>query len=171
MLRAVKRYAFRASHILAVGTCACYGGMAAGAPNPTGAHGVGMRLAGKSVINLPGCPTHPDWVVGTIAYLIANGQPPALDSYGRPTSYFSTTVHQRCPMRGTPQAQALSQQGCLQNLGCKGRYCKSDCPVRQWNAGAAGQYGANWCVGAGAPCYGCVEPNFPDGMSPFYTVS
>ncbi len=30
--------------------------------------------------------------------------------------------------------------------------------------------GVNWCVGAGAPCYGCTEPSFPDRMTPFYKV-
>jgi hydrogenase small subunit len=166
---AVRKYGERAAYVMAVGTCACYGGMAAGAPNPTGARGLGNRLMGKPVVNIPGCPTHPDWIVGTIAYILANKQAPVLDSYNRPTSYFANTVHSRCQLRETEEANTLGQGSrCLQELGCKGPITRADCPIRKWNSPGAGQYGANWCIGAGAPCYGCTEPTFPDGMVPFY---
>jgi hydrogenase small subunit len=54
-------------------------------------------------------------------------------------------------------------------MGCKGPKCYCDCNIRLWNSGAQGQKGVSWCSGAGAVCIGCSEPNFPDGMSPFYT--
>ena len=165
-LDAVARYTKNAAFILAVGSCASFGGMAAGAPNPTGAKGLDSSYNGKRVIRIPGCPVHPDWVVGTIAYIIKNGAAPALDSYGRPTDYFSSTIHSKCPYRETDEVSVLGRTGCLKELGCKGPKTRSDCPSRKWNAGAAGQPGVNWCIGAGAPCYGCTEPTFPDGMSP-----
>ena len=56
----------------------------------------------------------------------------------------------------------------MEFLGCKGKHTHSDCPIRKWNAGDANRYGVNWCVEARSPCLGCVNPNFPDGMSPFY---
>ena len=68
-------------------------------------------------------------------------------------------------------AGQLSDAGCMEFLGCKGKKTYSDCPLRKWNAGSAGQYGVNWCIGARSPCLGCVEPSFPDGMSPFYVYS
>ena len=47
-------------------------------------------------------------------------------------------------------------------LGCKGPVTYADCPTRMWNSGT------NWCIGAGSPCHGCVEPDFPDRLSPLY---
>jgi hydrogenase small subunit len=160
--------------ILAVGTCACYGGMSAGEPNPTEAMGVKDALAylelEAPVINIPGCPAHPDWIVGTVAALLA-GETPELDKYGRPKDFFQNTVHNRCPNSiRTEKAEALSQAGCLRDLGCKGRWTNADCPLRKWNSGGHGEQGVNWCVGARTPCHGCTEPDFPDGMSPFYEL-
>jgi hydrogenase small subunit len=171
MLDAVELFAQDAGAILAVGTCACYGGMSAGSPNPTGAKGVGAVLGDieTPVINIPGCPSHPDWIVGTVAALLA-GETPELDEEGRPKEFFDTEVHKRCPNRalGDGQAKVLSDPGCLSALGCRGQQTHADCPLRKWNAGGQGESGVNWCVGARNPCQGCTEPNFPDGMSPFY---
>ncbi len=176
-LDGVRTFSQNAACVLAVGTCAAYGGMAAGQPNPTAAKGVEAVLDnGTPVINIPGCPTHPDWIVGTIAYLLAHDEIPSLDNRGRPRAFFNNTVHNRCPNRRKYYNQKLfatrlSEYGCLNKLGCKGKKTAADCPLpyRQWNSG--GQGGVNWCVGAGSPCQGCTEPDFPDGMSPFFTLS
>ena len=169
MLDALRSFAQNAGAILAVGTCACFGGMSAGSPNPTGAAGVEDILGHGSTINIPGCPAHPDWIVGTVAELLA-GRMPELDSDGRPIAFFGEHVHNNCPNRGLGggQARFLGDSGCLASLGCNGQQTHADCPIRKWNASAAGGYGVNWCVGAGNPCQGCTEPDFPDGMSPFY---
>jgi hydrogenase small subunit len=166
----VKRFASRAAFILGVGTCACYGGMPAGSPNPTGARGLDDYYNGKRVIKIPGCPIHPDWVVSTIAYLLTYGTAPVLDSYGRPTEFFGKTLHSQCPLRDTEEVSGLSQQGCLREIGCKGPRTMCDCNQRLWNCGAANAKGVNWCCIAGAPCFGCTDPTFPDGMSPFYNL-
>ena len=174
-LDGVQRFSENALVTIAVGTCASYGGMAGGSPNPTAAQGVAAVVGGRPVINIPGCPAHPDWVVGTIAYLLTYGTVPRLDTLGRPTDYFRNTVHSQCPNRQqffdrNLFASTLSEEGCLSRLGCKGRWAASDCPFRQWNSGGAGETGVNWCVGARSPCQGCTEPEFPDGMSPFFTL-
>ncbi len=160
-LEGIERYAENAGAIIAVGTCAAYGGMVAGSPNPTGARGLADSYAGKKVIKIPGCPPHPDWIVGTVAYLMKYGTAPPLDPQGRPTEFFTKKVHNRCPNQGEKKAEGLSQPGCLQELGCKGQWTKADCSLRLWNGPGLDEYGVNWCVGAGAPCYGCVEPDFP----------
>ncbi len=167
-------FASNASFIIALGTCAAYGGVTAGAPNPTEARGVGEILGDDPrLINIPGCPSHPDWLVGTIVYLLTNGRVPPLDAHKRPLEYFGERIHDNCYNRRKYCgegifADQLSGIGCMEYLGCKGKHTYSDCPIRKWNSGGAGEYGVNWCIGARSPCLGCVNPNFPDGMSPFY---
>ena len=71
------RLAPKATGILAVGTCATYGGIHAMAGNPTGAMGVPDYLgwdwrskAGLPIVCVPGCPIHPDNLSETILYLL-----------------------------------------------------------------------------------------------------
>ena len=196
----IRAYARDAAFVLAVGTCAAYGGVAAGKPNPTGAKGLRDLGLGRTVINIPGCPAHPDWIVGTIAYILKNGKAPPLDGAGRPTEFFGKTVHDACPNiesfnknyarrlarrhgksppcltchDGEDPAikgpRRLGQEGCMYALGCRGRATYADCPTRKWNSPAKGQPGVNWCIGARGPCNGCTEPTFPDGGSPLYAL-
>ena len=160
---AVTRLAVDAAAILSIGTCASYGGIPGGNPNPTKIVSVG-NLIGRQTINIPGCPTHPDWIVWTIANLLA-GVVPELDERGRPREFFSEEIHKQCPRKGTGEAKIFGQEGvCLKELGCKGERTKADCHLRQWNNAT------NWCVGANAVCLGCTESGFPDSFSPFYKV-
>lgn len=175
ILNAVQTFSQQAGFILAVGSCACYGGMTAGAPNPTGAKGVAGVLGNDNrIINIPGCPAHPDWVVGTVAHLLANGAAPPLDSARRPKMFFGKCIHDYCFRREVKcdgervKATMLGQDGCLQDLGCRGPDTFADCYMRQHNGGKPERMGVNWCVAARSPCIGCVQPDFPDGMSPFY---
>ena len=76
------RLAPKASAVLAVGTCATYGGIHAMAGNPTGAMGVPDYLgwdwkskAGLPIVCVPGCPIQPDNLSETITYLLY--RPPA----------------------------------------------------------------------------------------------
>ncbi len=170
-------FSANASYIVALGSCACYGGVSAGAPNPTEAKGVGEILGTDSrLINVPGCPAHPDWFVGTIAYLLTNGHTPPLDVHRRPLQFFGKRIHDNCFKRREycgegVIADQLGDIGCMEFLGCKGKKTHSDCFMRKWNSSGPGQYGVNWCIGARSPCLGCVNPTFPDGMSPFYVYS
>jgi hydrogenase small subunit len=172
MLEWVRRLAPDAMAVLAVGTCAAYGGIAAAKPNPTGAKGMGdtLRMLGISVpvINIPGCPCHPDWFIGTLARVLLYGlpKPNELDEHGRLKIYFGKTIHNRCINRDYMEdgifVSNFGEVGCLLSIGCKGPFTYADCPLRQWNSGV------NWCVNANAPCMGCTEPGFPDEHSPLY---
>lgn len=162
-MEAVKSLAPNAAAVLSIGTCASYGGIPAAGANPTGVVSVG-QLAGVNTVNIPGCPTHPDWIVWTIAHLLA-GETLQLDSRGRPSALYSRSVHDRCPRKGQDETKTFGVANrCLKALGCKGPETRSDCPSRKWNSGS------NWCIGAGSLCIGCTEQGFPDKFSPFYKL-
>ena len=176
MLDAVKVFSENASHIVAVGTCASYGGIPASGTNPTDALSVTEALAhlglGNTVINIPGCPIHPDWLVGTLVNVLT-GQPVPLDAHRRPLAYYGAKIHDEgnCPYKGDREIKVLGQKGCLKALGCKGPKTFADCFSRKWNSPAVGQDGVSWCIDAGSPCIGCTEPGFPDGdFAPFYKL-
>lgn len=145
--------------ILNVGTCSAYGGIPAGTPNPTGAKSVKDILPNATMINIPGCPPHPDWIIGTIAHVLLFGLP-ELDSELRPTVFFKNVIHENCERRAYFEqgifAQDYSEEGCLFELGCKGPVAHCDVSLRGWNNGV------NWCVRSGGPCYACTEPTYPD---------
>jgi hydrogenase small subunit len=153
----------RAAAILAIGTCASYGGIAAAPPNPTGVKSI-KALTGKTTINIAGCPPHPDWVVWTVAQLLL-GKNIAVDSYGRPTTLFNKTVHNQCPRRETEEAGTFGiDNRCLEELGCRGPKTIANCPKVLWNGGV------NWCIDANAPCLGCTNPNFPDPIPLYHSI-
>jgi len=170
MLEHVRELGKDAVAVIALGSCAAYGGIPSAAPNPTGSKGVQGVFDEEGittpVINLPGCPAHPDWFVGTVASILIGGLGSVeLDDAGRPTAFYGKLVHDNCPRRGYFDegkfAKKFSEPYCLYGLGCKGPVTHSDCPIRMWNSGT------NWCVGANSPCIGCCNPGFPDEVSPF----
>ncbi len=95
----IDRLAPKAAAVVAVGTCATYGGIPAMKNNPTGAMGVADYLgwkwrskAGLPIINIPGCPAQPDNMTETLMYLVfhlAGMAPvPELDEQLRPKWLF-----------------------------------------------------------------------------------
>ena len=168
----VKELASKASAAIAVGSCSSFGGIPSGAPNPTGAKSLRQFFKDEKIniplINVPGCPPHPDWIIGTVATILFNGIPDSsqLDEKLRLKSFYGTLIHDNCPRRGFFDAGIFAKkpgdEGCLYELGCKGPYTYADCPIRHWNNGI------NWCIGAGAQCIGCVEPDFHDMYAPMF---
>ena len=167
-----------ASCIVAAGTCAAYGGVSRLFST---AEAAGVSFAGTSkgqgamaryglentVINVPGCPTHPEWLLLVLADVLA-GRDVDLDVYGRPKAFFSAAVHDSCPRRGAydraDRDGRFSDGGCLYALGCKGPVAYADCPTRRWNGAAS------MCTQAGGPCIACVEPSFPGAFMPFFST-
>ncbi|MCM8821940.1 MAG: hydrogenase small subunit [Candidatus Omnitrophica bacterium] len=169
MLEWFGQLASACSGIISLGTCSSFGGMFAAAPNPAGCKSVRdvckTLKVEKPIINIPGCPPHPDWFIGTIVHLLNRGIP-ALDDVSRPLDFYGGLIHENCPRRPYFDkgkfAYKFGEEGCLYLLGCKGPFTNSDCPLRQWNGGI------NWLIKNGAPCFGCVEPDFPEKMVPFF---
>ena len=154
-----------AALVLAVGSCALDGGIVAAAPNPTGAVGVAEALARDDIINLPGCPTNPTNIVGTLlSYLMFEELPP-LDKFNRPLWAYEGRVHDNCERRGHYELGEFVQEWgdlgakkgyCLFEMGCKGPYTNVNCPTMKFNGGTS------WPVQAGHGCMGCVEEGFVD---------
>jgi hydrogenase small subunit len=169
----VKKLGGDALAVLAVGACAAFGGIPAAAPNPTQGLSIRQLFEREGIdvpyVNVPGCPPHPDWIIGTIATLLLAGvEGLALDEHHRPAPFFSELIHDRCQYRGNFErgefAERFGEHGCLLKLGCKGPITRADCPVRKFNNGTS------WCCEAGHPCIGCCHPDFPFETSMFTPV-
>ncbi len=173
------RLAPGAAAVIAVGTCATWGGIPAAAGNPTNAMGV-MDFLGKdyrsttglNVINIPGCSPVGDNFTETVGmvllFLQGIGPLPEFDELGRPAWLFNDTVHTKCVRGGYyEEGNFTTEYGgkeCLVEVGCWG-------PVVQCNItsrGAINHMGG--CMNTGGICIGCTMPGFPDKFAPFYQM-
>jgi hydrogenase small subunit len=169
-LESLRHVAKGAAAIVSIGTCACFGGVGAAAPNPTGAVGVDKIITDKPILNVPGCPPMPEVMTGVLTSFLSFGALPAVDSLKRPLAFFGDTIHDRCYRRPFYDqgkfAKSFDDEGarkgwCLYELGCKGPITHNACATTKWNQGLS------WPVQSGHGCIGCSEPNFWDKDS-FY---
>lgn len=173
----VRKLAPDAAAVIAIGTCATWGGIPASAGNPTGAMsmmdflGQDYRSAyGLPVINVPGCAPLGDNFTETVALLLRflnqRGPLPEFDALGRPAWQFAETVHRHCPRAGYYEegtfAKEYGDEECLVEIGCWGPVVNCNITER----GAVGHLGG--CMVAGGVCIGCTMPGFPDKFAPFY---
>jgi hydrogenase small subunit len=172
----IDRLAPQAWAIVAVGTCAAYGGIHAMEGNPTGCRGLPDYLgwkwrsrSGIPIVCVPGCPAQPDNMTETLLYLLhmAAGHAPAipLDECLRPAWLFERTVHEGCDRGGFyEQGQFADEYGsplCIVKLGCWGPVVQCNVGKRGWTSGIGG------CPNVGGICIGCTMPGFPDKFMPF----
>jgi len=151
--------------IVAVGTCAAFGGLPNAQPNPTGAVSVSEIVKDKPIINVSGCPPIPVVITGVLAHFLTFGTIPELDALGRPTAFFGQNIHDRCYRRPFYErgefAETFDDEGarkgwCLYKLGCKGPTTYNACATLKWNQGTS------FPIQAGHGCIGCSEPQFWD---------
>jgi hydrogenase small subunit len=172
----IDRLAPDAWAIVAVGTCATYGGIHAMEGNPTGCMGLPDYLgwnwksrAEIPIVCVPGCPSQPDNIMETLLYLLymVAGRAPMipLDDALRPTWLFGSTLHEGCDRGGYyEQAQFAEEYGsplCIVKLGCWGPVVQCNVGKRGWMGGIGG------CPNVGGICIGCTMPGFPDKFMPF----
>ncbi len=162
----------KAAAVIAIGTCATYGGIASAKPNPGGYKGVGDAL-GIKPINISGCPPNPLNLLAVIVKYLGK-EKIELDSNGRPLFAYGESVHDNCPRlehyeKGNFVREFGSKEAelgyCLYQLGCKGPQTYNNCPTAKFNDATS------FPIQAGHPCIGCSEPNFWDTMTPFYEES
>jgi hydrogenase small subunit len=161
-LELVKEAAEGAAAIIAIGSCASWGGVQSADPNPTGAKGAHEIIEGKPVVNVPGCPPNPYNFLSTVIYILTFGRPPELDQFNRPKFAYGRLVHENCERRPHFDAGRFAlefgdlghRQGfCLYKLGCKGPETYANCPAIGFGEVGFG----SWPVGTGHPCFGCTE--------------
>lgn len=180
MMQWIKDLSGKAKYTVAMGSCAAYGGITTAGGNPGEATGLQYNGSqpggllppewrsqeGLPVINIAGCPPHPNWVTDTLGQLAfdeINNQ--SLDSFHRPRSYTDHLVHHGCPRNEfyeyKASAELPSHQGCMmEHMGCLGTQARADCNIRPWNGNGS-------CLFGGYACINCTSPDFEEPHETF----
>ena len=166
----------RAQYILAIGTCASYGGIGAN----TEIEATGLQFlrwekggflgkefrsgSGLPVVNLPGCPCHCDIISGTLTALVS-GTHLELGEYNTPLEWYGMMVHQGCTRNEYHEYRVedwkFGEKGCMFfHLGCHGPLAHGPCNKLLWNKRSSK-------TRVGVPCFGCTRPDFPQ-QYPFF---
>jgi len=175
MMTLIEQLAQKSQYTLAIGSCTAYGGMTRSNKNQTDVKGLqyiaeqkggllGSDYLSKSdmpVINIAGCPAHPEWILHTIqAIALDKFDANEIDTVQRPKFYTEHLAHHACPKNEYYEYKASAakpgQAGCLmENLGCKATQAAADCNIRLWN-------GHGSCPKAGYACINCTAPGFEE---------
>jgi len=155
----VSKFFFKAKKVLALGTCAVYGGILGdGLMFSKESKGKYFKCRDK-IINVPGCPPHPDWI-SYVLNMLSGNKKIILDDLNRPKEIFSYTSHMGC-IRNEYFEWKIdadnfgTKEGCLfYYQGCQGPFTHSSCNKILWNE-------VNSKPRVGTPCFGCTEPKFP----------
>jgi hydrogenase small subunit len=173
-IEVAKDVASQAAAVIAIGSCASWGGVPSADPNPTGAIGVDSVISGKPIINLPGCPPNPYNLLAVVLEYVTMNRLPETDEFKRPRFAYERVIHENCPRRAHFDAgrfaMAFGDEGhrsgwCLYKLGCKGPVTHAACSTRHFN-----EVPGVWPIGLGIPCLGCTEKSVVWKMGTFETV-
>ena len=158
----LKHVAASAGAIVAIGSCASWGGVQSATPNPTGASGINQLLPGQSggdVARMPGESVH---LAGNAAAVRGTRQTAGTRRTGRgQNSRYGRVIHEHCPRRAHFDAGRFAEEFgdeghrlgyCLYKLGCKGPMTHASCSTLQFC-----EMVDAWPIGLGHPCFGCTE--------------
>jgi len=160
-IEVLKEAAANCAAIVAMGSCASWGGVPSADPNPTGAVGVDSVITNKPIVNVPGCPPNPYNLLAVVLEYVVMGKLPQLDDSARPLFGYERVIHENCPRRAHFDAgrfvTAFGDEGhrkgwCLYKMGCKGPITHASCSTRPFN-----EVPNCWPIGLGIPCLGCTE--------------
>ena len=168
----IDRLAPKAAAVVAIGTCATYGGIPAMKNNPTGAMGLPDYLgwnfrstAGLPIVCIPGCPAQPDNMTETLLYLVLHlgGLAPApdLDEQLRPKlalrAHRARGLQPRAasPSRATSRPSTATTRAASSSSAARARWSSATCPIRGWQNGMGG------CPNVGGICMACTMPGLP----------
>jgi Ni,Fe-hydrogenase I small subunit len=183
MLQWVERLSAVAHHVVAVGSCAAFGGITAGGINPTDACGLQYEgdhaggvlgaqwrdpsgPAGGQCGGLPHPPRLGAGNAGGAGRMELDADGMQLDTLARPRAYSDQLVHHACIRNEYYEYKASAHKpsdlGCLmENMGCKGTQAHADCNIRLWN-------GEGSCIRGGYACISCTEPGFEEPGHAFH---
>jgi hydrogenase small subunit len=147
-----------AEAVVAIGSCAAWGGIPAALGSPTGAMGLGEYLgpdfvsrAGLPVVNVPGCAPSGDAFVETLIYVclhLGGYVPLELDEEHRPRWLYGEPAHPLPPRADYLRPEAYATAG-RPTVGCP-------VPSQGWMRGIGG------CALVGGACIGCTARDFAD---------
>ena len=161
----LNKLAFKSKYIIAVGSCASNGGMHAKFTQNSDICGISDSIHEQtinklehSIINLTGCPVHPEWILQTL-FTLKNYGKMSLDEQKRPKELYSTLAHHGCTrneyFEWKVEGAFGEKEGCLfYDQGCRGPMTHSSCNKILWNDISSK-------TRVGMPCIGCTESDFP----------
>ncbi len=162
----LKKLVLKSKYLIAVGSCASYGGVHKKFEQNSDIFGLEEALEKKEIsslshpiVNLTGCPVHPEWIFQTL-FSLKEYKKIGLDENGRPKEIYSHLAHHGCTrneyFEWKVEAKSFGlKEGCLfYEQGCRGPMTHSNCNRVLWND-------VNTKTRAGMPCIGCTEFDFP----------
>jgi uptake hydrogenase small subunit len=160
-------YAKEAKEIIALGSCASFGGIfKQSAPERNSGLAFNedkeegpLSSSTAKLINLSGCPAHPEWLAYTLEMILHDRQINK-DTLLRPNELYSNLAHHGCTRNEYFEWKVDAKdfglkEGCLfYAQGCRGPMTHASCNKILWNEVSSK-------TRVGTPCFGCTEPNFP----------
>jgi uptake hydrogenase small subunit len=162
----LKKLLLNTKYLIAVGSCASYGGLHKKFEQNTEIKGLQDSLNDEDlknlehpIINLTGCPVHPEWILQTV-FSLKEYEKIKLDDKNRPLEIYYGLAHHGCTRNEYFEWKIETKsfglkEGCLfYTQGCRGPMTHSNCNRILWND-------VNTKTRVGMPCIGCTEFDFP----------